>query len=143
MRAPIAAKRVGSAHLLVNELLDLRSKATQCLLCNWFNEYMRFGERDQLSFAYVLHAQRPRPRVNLLPRRLHWSATVSEDTTVCFNATEEDSAQLALRYQHGRAGPTPMTAAQRQVRLRAASRAASVRGRAASTYRDGFIDLQL
>ena len=95
-------------------LVDLRSRATQCLLCNWFNEYARFGERDQLSFAYVLHVQRPRPRVNLLPRRLHWSVTVEDDTTACYNASEEDAAQLAVRFQHG---------FQRQAARRPASRA--------------------
>ena len=53
-------------------LLDLRSAATQCFLCRWFNEYMAFGERDQLALSYVLHAaQSPRVRLNLLPRRLH------------------------------------------------------------------------
>ena len=32
-------------------LLDLRDTATLCLLCNWFNEYALFSERDQLGFA--------------------------------------------------------------------------------------------
>lgn len=82
-------------------LLDLRSTATQCLLCSWFNEYVRFGERDQLSFAYVLHTQRHRPRAHLLPRRFHWSATVSADTITCYNATDEDAMALAVRFQHG------------------------------------------
>jgi hypothetical protein len=81
-------------------LMDLRSTALRCLLCNWFNEYVRFGERDQLSFSYVLHVQRPRVPINLLPRRYHWSATVEDDTTNCYNATEADARQLALRFQH-------------------------------------------
>ena len=92
------------AHTAVIEgallLLDLRSRATQCFLCNWFNEYVRFGERDQLSFAYVSFAQRPRPRLNLLPRRYHWSVTVEEDTADCYNATPQDAQQLAMRFQH-------------------------------------------
>ena len=25
------------------------------LFCNWFNEYVRFGERDQIAMSYVLH----------------------------------------------------------------------------------------
>ena len=40
-------------------LYDLRSLATQCLLCNWFNEYARHGERDQLAFSYILYTQGP------------------------------------------------------------------------------------
>lgn len=83
-------------------LLDLRSAATQCFLCAWFNEYVRFGERDQLSFAYVAYTQRPRLRLNLLPRRIHWSVTVEDDTMRCYNATEADAAQLAVRFQHNR-----------------------------------------
>jgi len=34
----------------------LRSNLTRCVLCAWFNEWHRFGERDQLSLSYVLHA---------------------------------------------------------------------------------------
>ena len=83
-------------------LLDLRSAATHCFLCAWFNEYVRFGERDQLSFAYVAYTQRPRLRLNLLPRRIHWSVTVEDDTMRCYNATEADAAQLAVRFQHNR-----------------------------------------
>ena len=87
-------------------LLDLRSAATQCFLCRWFNEYMAFGERDQLALSYVLHAaQSPRVRLNLLPRRLHWSAAVHEDTRTCYNATRATAAALAQRFQH-RASPT-------------------------------------
>ena len=82
-------------------LLDLRAAPTQCLLCNWFNEYAAASERDQLSFAYVLHTQRARPRVHLLPRRLHWSVALEDDTATCYNATGADAAQLAVRYQHG------------------------------------------
>ena len=37
-------------------LADLRSPLARCVLCAWFNEWHRFGERDQLSFSYVLHA---------------------------------------------------------------------------------------
>ena len=97
-------------------LMDLRATATLCLLCSWFNEYALFSERDQLSFAYVLHAQRAQPRVSLLPRRLHWSVTVEDDTAACYNATDADAAQLAVRFQHGmmRAGqPALMRAARR------------------------------
>ena len=45
-----------------------------------------------------------RVRLNLLPRRLHWSVTVEDDTTSCYNATEETAAQLATRFQHGMSG---------------------------------------
>mmetsp|Transcript_31735 Transcript_31735/g.77152 ORF Transcript_31735/g.77152 Transcript_31735/m.77152 type:complete len:93 (-) Transcript_31735:99-377(-) len=84
-------------------LMDLRSPALRCLLCNWFNEYVRFSERDQLSFAYVLYAMRPRVPVYLLPRRFHWSATVEDDTAKCYNATVADTQHLALRFQHSQA----------------------------------------
>lgn len=62
--------------------------------------YVRFGERDQLSFSYVLHELRPRVPVYLLPRRFHWSATVKDDTARCFNSTDADTRRLALRFQH-------------------------------------------
>jgi hypothetical protein len=81
-------------------MLDLRSIATQCFLCSWFNEYALFGERDQLGFAYVMLSQRPRLRVNILPRSLHWSVTVEADTTACYNATEDGARTLATRFQH-------------------------------------------
>ena len=84
-------------------VLDLRSAALLCLLCNWHQEYARFGERDQLSFSYVLHVQRLPPRVHLISRRLHWSVAVQSDTLRCYNATTDSAQQLAQRFQHGRA----------------------------------------
>lgn len=33
-------------------LMKLRSPVAQCIMCAWFNEWNRFGERDQLSFAW-------------------------------------------------------------------------------------------
>ena len=36
-------------------LQDLRSPLHNALFCNWFNEYVRFGERDQIAMSYVLH----------------------------------------------------------------------------------------
>lgn len=36
-------------------LQDLRAPLHNALFCNWFNEYGRYGERDQLSISYVLH----------------------------------------------------------------------------------------
>jgi len=89
-------------------LLDLRSVATQCLLCNWHQEYARFSERDQLSFSYILHVQRPVASVHLIPRRLHWSVAVEDDTLRCYNATAADARELARRFQHSR---RPATAA--------------------------------
>ena len=70
-------------------------------MCNWFNEYARFGERDQLSFAYVLYVQRANVHTRWIPRRYHWSATIEEDTARCYNASATDVSQLALRFQHG------------------------------------------
>ena len=40
---------------------DLRSELAKCVLCAWFNEWHRFGERDQLAFSYVLHAMSRTP----------------------------------------------------------------------------------
>ena len=37
-------------------LANLKSGFARCVLCAWFNEWHRFGERDQLSLSYVLHA---------------------------------------------------------------------------------------
>ena len=88
-------------------ILDLRSRTTQCLLCNWFNEYSATSERDQLSFAYVLHVQQPRPRVNLIARRWHWSAALERDTASCYNATTETVSEIAVRFQHGRGVTLP------------------------------------
>ena len=79
---------------------DLRSVATHCLLCAWFNEYVRFSERDQLSFAYVAMSLGAAARVHLIPRRLHWSVTVSKDTTACYGATEAGAATIASYHPH-------------------------------------------
>eukprot|EP00908_Phaeocystis_cordata_P004195 Transcript_14580.p2 GENE.Transcript_14580~~Transcript_14580.p2 ORF type:complete len:212 (-),score=91.87 Transcript_14580:53-688(-) len=79
---------------------DLRAAATHCLLCAWFNEYARFSERDQLSFAYVAAALAPAVRVHLIPRRLHWSVTVSKDTTACYNATSAGAGTIATHHTH-------------------------------------------
>ena len=81
---------------------DLRSAATHCLLCAWFNEYVRFSERDQLSFAYVAMSLAAATRVHLIPRRLHWSVTVSKDTTACYGATEAGAATIASHHAHTR-----------------------------------------
>ncbi len=61
-------------------LARLRSPVAQCLLCAWFGEWDRFGERDQLALSYVLHAMRVRRTesggdgVYLWPRSEHWNA---------------------------------------------------------------------
>lgn len=39
-------------------LQDLRAPLHNALFCNWFHEYMRYGERDQMAIAYVLHRMR-------------------------------------------------------------------------------------
>ena len=44
----------------------LRSNLTRCVLCAWFNEWHRFGERDQLSLSYVLHAMGLTPPVHAM-----------------------------------------------------------------------------
>ena len=36
-------------------LQDLRAPLHNALFCAWFNEYSRFGERDQMAISYVLH----------------------------------------------------------------------------------------
>ena len=36
-------------------LQDLRAPLHNALFCNWFNEYLRHGERDQMAISYVLH----------------------------------------------------------------------------------------
>ena len=44
----------------------LRSNLTRCVLCAWFNEWHRFGERDQLSLSYVLYAMGLTPPVHAM-----------------------------------------------------------------------------
>ena len=81
-------------------VVDLRSPAARCLMCNWFAEYARFSERDQLGFAYVTYAMGFMPAaaaaadpdanasssskaarlVRLLPRTMHWSVNLKADT---------------------------------------------------------------
>ena len=51
-------------------LTDLRSPLAKCVLCAWFNEWHRFGERDQLSLSYVLHAMDLTPKAE--PKHGHW-----------------------------------------------------------------------
>lgn len=63
-------------------IADMQSSTTQLLGCNWFNEYMRFGERDQLPFGYVAHRMglvgdggKPINRsagLAVIPRHRHW-----------------------------------------------------------------------
>tara|TARA_B110001452_G_scaffold82759_2_gene67675 strand:+ start:2052 stop:3200 length:1149 start_codon:yes stop_codon:yes gene_type:complete len=79
---------------------DLRAAATQCLLCSWFNEYVRYSERDQLSFAYVYASLGGAARVHLIPRKLHWSVAKSQDTVACYNATERDAQTIATHFAH-------------------------------------------
>ena len=47
--------------------------------CSWWNEYVRYGERDQLALAYVLmrlgltrEGGETAPTVRLLPRTMHY-----------------------------------------------------------------------
>ena len=47
---------------------------------------------------------------------------VSADTAACYNATEDDAAQLAVRFQHGRGGGGGAAAAAAAARARAAAR---------------------
>ena len=35
-------------------LQDLQAPLAQLIFCNWWNEYVRYGERDQLALSYVL-----------------------------------------------------------------------------------------
>ena len=83
-------------------ILDLRHGEMSCFLCNWFNEYSRYSERDQLSFSYVYWHHRHRLKFHFIPRRLHWSVKISKDTAQCFDGTDKDAATLAVRYQHKR-----------------------------------------
>ena len=71
-------------------ITDLRSQLARCAMCAWFNEWHRFGERDQLALSYVLHALGLTPAaepegvapgatsghrgVYLWPRKDHWRA---------------------------------------------------------------------
>ena len=68
-------------------LQDLRSPIHNALFCNWFNEYVRFGERDQISMAYVLHRMgltakgaNATPAVRFIDRSMHYLAKPSAQT---------------------------------------------------------------
>ena len=70
-------------------LRDARSPLANLLFCNWFNEYTRFSERDQLAIANVLlrmgltdaHGSTT-PLVRFLPRSVHYLQSASERTDV-------------------------------------------------------------
>jgi len=60
-------------------LQDLQAPLAQLIFCNWWNEYVRYGERDQLSLSYVLlrmgltqEGGATAPAVRLLPRSMHY-----------------------------------------------------------------------
>ena len=57
-------------------LTDIRSALARCVLCAWFNEWYRFGERDQLALSYILL------RMGLTPPTLErTSAETTEGST--------------------------------------------------------------
>ena len=60
-------------------LQDLRAPLHNALFCAWFNEYARYGERDQISISYVLHRMgltangtNGSTAVRLLERKYHY-----------------------------------------------------------------------
>ena len=60
-------------------LQDLQAPLAQLIFCNWWNEYVRYGERDQLALSYVLlrmglthEGGATAPAVRLLPRSMHY-----------------------------------------------------------------------
>ena len=111
-------------------MVDLRAPAAQCLLCHWFNEYSRGSERDQLSWSYATYAlglawrapssslsatsmpdptwnqtMEPNPLVNLLPRRLHWSVNLRNDTRARYKSI--DHQQIARHFLHSSGAGAP------------------------------------
>ena len=60
-------------------LQDLRAPLANLIFCSWWNEYVRYGERDQLALAYVLlrlgltrEDGTTAPAIRLLPRSMHY-----------------------------------------------------------------------
>jgi len=60
-------------------LQDLRAPLHNALFCGWFNEYARYGERDQMAISYVLHRMGLTRRganasraVRLIERKYHY-----------------------------------------------------------------------
>ena len=60
-------------------LQDLRAPLANLIFCSWWNEYVRYGERDQLALAYVLlrlgltrEGGTTAPAIRLLPRSMHY-----------------------------------------------------------------------
>ena len=59
--------------------MDLSSAPLRCFLCNWFNEYVRFGERDQIAMSYALHRMgltaagtNATPSIRFIGRDMHY-----------------------------------------------------------------------
>mmetsp|Transcript_33615 Transcript_33615/g.66931 ORF Transcript_33615/g.66931 Transcript_33615/m.66931 type:complete len:115 (-) Transcript_33615:229-573(-) len=65
-------------------LQDLRAPVHNILFCAWFNEYLRYGERDQMAMAYVLHrlgltanGTSASPSVRFIDRSYHYLTKLS------------------------------------------------------------------
>ena len=71
-------------------LQDVRSPLAQLLLCNWFNEFHRFMERDLIAFSYIVMAMGLSPRpgcpgpLHLVDPKWHWYNTALRETDVAF-----------------------------------------------------------
>ena len=69
-------------------LQDLRAPLHNALFCNWFNEYVRFGERDQISMSYVMlrmgltDERGPRERVSSILELVAVPMTVKNSSRV-------------------------------------------------------------
>ena len=99
--ASSAASPMASPWALQTELIDsglllqdVRSPTAQLIMCNWFNEFHRFMERDLIAFSYVVMQMGLSPReyegcpegrggpVHFIHPKWHWYNTALRETDV-------------------------------------------------------------
>ena len=79
---------------------NLRSPLAKCVLCAWYNEWHRFGERDQLSLSYVLHSMGLSPPAEApasTPAVADETTTTSTSTSSSTSTTTKKKKKKASR----------------------------------------------
>ena len=85
-------------------LQDVRSPLAQLLLCNWFNEFHRFMERDLIAFSYIVMAMGLSPRpgcagpLHLVDPKWHWYNTALRETDVAFRCGHRSEFKRGCEY---------------------------------------------
>ena len=85
-------------------LQDVRSPLARLLLCNWFNEFHRFMERDLIAFSYIVMAMGLSPRpgcagpLHLVDPKWHWYNTALRETDVAFRCGHRSEFKRGCEY---------------------------------------------